>query len=134
MNKLGRINIITEVSLLFSHLAFPREEYLNAAVHVMVFVCQKYNSSLVYDPSYPEIDHNVFKKCDWSEFYWDAEEAIHVNTSELRCKKVNILFCIISLLTPYFVGKSSLICDIQQIMAMAQWLPLLECHCIQLNY
>ena len=24
--------------------------------------------------SYPEIDHSGFKKCDWSEFDWDAEE------------------------------------------------------------
>ena len=27
-------------------------------------------------------DHSVFKKCDWSEFYGDAKEAITVNTPE----------------------------------------------------
>ena len=63
MIKLGRIDIITEVSLLLSHVALPREGDLNAAVHVMTHVGQRYNSRLVYDPSYPEIDHNFFKKC-----------------------------------------------------------------------
>ena len=40
---------------------------------------QKYNVRLVYDPTYPEIDHSVFKECDLSEFYTDAKEAIPVN-------------------------------------------------------
>ena len=48
-------------------------------MHVIVDIDQKYNSRLVYDPSYPEIDHSVFKECDWSEFYRDAKEAIPVN-------------------------------------------------------
>ena len=68
------IDIITEVSLLSSHVAFPREGHLEAAVHVMAHVGQRYNSRLVYDPTYPEIDHSVFKECDWLEFYKDAKK------------------------------------------------------------
>ena len=82
MIKLGRINIITEISLLSSHVALPREGHLEAAIHVMTHVGQRYNSRLVYDPSYPEIDHCVFKECDWSEFYRNSKEAIPVNTPE----------------------------------------------------
>ena len=67
MIKLGRINIIMKVSLFSSQLAILREGYLDAAVHVMANVGKKYNSSMVYNPSYPEKDHSVFKKCDWSE-------------------------------------------------------------------
>ena len=52
------------------------------AVHVMAHVGQRYNSRLVYDPSYPEIDYSVFKKCDRLEFYTDANEVTHMNTSE----------------------------------------------------
>ena len=74
--KDDRINIITEVLLLSSHVALPREGHLDAAVHVMAHVGQRYNFRLVYDPLYPEIDHNIFRKCDWSEFYRDAKEAI----------------------------------------------------------
>ena len=80
---LGRINIITKVSLFLSHAALPREGQLDAAVHVMAHVGQRYNSRLVYYLLYPEIDHSVFKECEWSEFYMDSKEAIPVNAPEL---------------------------------------------------
>ena len=44
----------------------------------------------MYDPSYPEIDHNVFKKWDWSEFYRDAKEAVPMNAAEPWGKDVDI--------------------------------------------
>ena len=44
----------------------------------------------MYDLLYPEIDYDVFEKCDWSEFYRDAKEAIPVNTPEPQGKKVDI--------------------------------------------
>ena len=61
MIELGRINIITEVSLLSSHVALLKEGYLEAAVHDMARVDKRYNSKLVYDPFYPEIDHSVLR-------------------------------------------------------------------------
>ena len=76
------MDIITEVSLLLSHVALPREGYLKAKIHVIAHICQTYKSRLVYDPLYPEIDHNVFKKCNWSEFYRDVKEDIPMNTPE----------------------------------------------------
>ena len=82
MIELERIDIITEVSLLSSHVALPKEGHLEATVHFMAHVGQRYDSRLVYDPSYPEIDHNDFKECDWSDFYRDAKEAVSVNASE----------------------------------------------------
>ena len=78
--KLGRIDIVTRVLLLSSHVAFPREGQLDAAVHVMAHVGQRYNFRLVYDPLYQETDHSVFKKCDWSEIYRDAKDAISMNS------------------------------------------------------
>ena len=56
----------------------------------MVFVHWKYNSILVYNPSYPEIDHSVIKKCDWSEFYWNFDDTTVVITPECRGKEVDI--------------------------------------------
>ena len=46
--ELGRIDRITEVLLLSSHVGLPRG-HLDAAVHVMAHVGQRYNSRLVYD-------------------------------------------------------------------------------------
>ena len=82
MIKLERIDIITEVSLSSSHIAIPREGHLEASVHVMAHVGQKYNSWLLYDSLYPEIDHSSFKECGCSEFYRDAKEALPMNAPE----------------------------------------------------
>ena len=47
------IDTITKLSSLSSHL--------EASVHIMAYVGQKYSSRLAYDPMYPDMDHNVFK-------------------------------------------------------------------------
>ena len=82
MIDLGRIDIITKVSLLLYHVALLREGHLDAAVHVMAHAGQRYNYRLVYDLSYPEIDHSVFKTCNWMEFYRDAKEIMPINAPE----------------------------------------------------
>ena len=69
MIKLQRIYIITNMSLLTSHVALPREGHLEAAIDGMAHFSQSYILRLVNDPSYPEKDHNVLKECDWSELY-----------------------------------------------------------------
>ena len=43
----------------------------------------------MYDPLYPEIDHSVFKKCNWSEFYRDAKEVIPMNVPGPLGKEVD---------------------------------------------
>ena len=73
-----------------SHGALHREGHLETAVHVMACVGQKYNSRLVYDLSYPEIDHSSFKECDCLEFYRDVQEAIPLNAPEPQSKEVDI--------------------------------------------
>ena len=61
MVELGRIDIATEVSLLSSHLAFPREGHLETALHIMSYLSQKHNTRLISDPTYPKRDssHNI---------------------------------------------------------------------------
>ena len=76
--------------ILSSNVLLPREGHLDSAVHVMAHVGQRYNFRLVYDSSYPEINQNVFKKCDWSEFYRDAKEAIPMNIPESQSKDIDI--------------------------------------------
>jgi len=41
MVEIGRIDIATEVSLLSSHLAYPREGHLEAALHIMAYLRAK---------------------------------------------------------------------------------------------
>ena len=68
MIELWRIDIITKVSLLSSHIVLPRKGFLDASVYFMAHVGQRFISRLMYDLLYLEIDHNVFYNLDWSEF------------------------------------------------------------------
>ena len=44
----------------------------------------------VFDSSYPEIDHSVFKKSDWSQFYWGIKDAIFMSMPKALGKEVDI--------------------------------------------
>ena len=48
MIKLERIDIITKMLLLLSHLALSREGHLDVTVHLMAYVCQKHISTLIW--------------------------------------------------------------------------------------
>ena len=90
MVELGRVDINTEVSMLSSQLAMPREGHLEALLHIFAFLKAKHNSRLALDPTYPDIDYSVFKQCDWKEFYGDAKEAIPSDAPEPRGKEVDL--------------------------------------------
>ena len=77
--ELGRVDIITEVSLLASQMAMPRKGHLDAALHVIVHLKPRSNACLVFNPTYPDID---FKEHDWTRFYSNAKEAVPMNTPE----------------------------------------------------
>ena len=88
--ELGRVDIITEVSILSSHLALPREGHLEALFHLFAYIEKKHNARIVFDPSYPEIDMTAFKECDWKHFYGDVHEAIPPNAPPSRGKEIDL--------------------------------------------
>ena len=90
MVELGRIDMITEVSMLASHLSNPREGHFDALIHFYGYLAKKHNSRLILDPTYPHIDHSQFKECNWREFYGDVREAIPPNAPEPRGKDVDL--------------------------------------------
>ena len=76
MVELGRVDIATEVSMLSSYLAYPRDGHLKAAIHLMGYLRLKHNTRLVFDPTYPDINLDSFPTYAWTEFYGDVTEAI----------------------------------------------------------
>ena len=90
MIEIGRVDIATEISLLSSYLAYPREGHLEAALHVMAYLKQKHNTRLVFDPTYPTINMNDFPTYDWTEFYGDVKEAIPADMPEPLGKDVDL--------------------------------------------
>ena len=77
MCELGRVDILTDVSVLSSQLVLPRDGHLDAVFHMFAYLEQKHNARLIFDPTYPTIDMTVFKECDWKHFYGDVKEALH---------------------------------------------------------
>eukprot|EP00934_Nitzschia_sp_Nitz4_P008127 Nitzschia sp. Nitz4//scaffold260_size33533//228//6137//NITZ4_007876-RA/size33533-snap-gene-0.41-mRNA-1//-1//CDS//3329544674//8117//frame0 len=90
MVELGRIDIMTEVSMLASHLAMPREGHMEAALRIFAYLKNKHNARVIFDPSYPVIDDSKFQKCDWRHFYGDVKEPIPLNAPKSRGKEVDL--------------------------------------------
>ena len=88
--ELGRVDITTEVSMLSSHLALPRQGHLDAVHHIYAYLEKKHNSRLIFDPTYPEIDMNDFKECDWRPMYGDIKEPKPPDAPEPRGKEVDL--------------------------------------------
>ena len=87
--EIGRIDITTEVSMLASHMAMPREGHLFAVFHVFAYLKQKHNSRLIFDPTPQRINVNQFKvNEDWKTFYGDVSDAIPSNSPQPRGKSV----------------------------------------------
>ena len=76
MIELGRIDIITEVSMLTSHQVLPREGHLEACYSIFAYLRKNPNMSMVFHPSTMQVDERRFKKADWTDFYGDVEESI----------------------------------------------------------
>ena len=76
MVEIGQIDIVTEVSMLFSHLAMPHKGCLEFALHMMTYLSKKHNSQVIFDPTYPDIIWDAFKHHDWREFYGPVTKTI----------------------------------------------------------
>ena len=91
MVEIGRVDMITEVSLLSSHLALPREGHLEAVFHIYAYLAKKHNARMAFDPSYPKIDLSQFKTDEnWKAIYGDVQEPIPPNAPPPRGKPVDL--------------------------------------------
>ena len=86
--ELGRLDIIMPVSLMSRYLAQAREGHLNQVFHIFAYLKNFNRSKIVFDDTLPAIDETRFTKCDWSEFYPDAEEKLPPDMPEPRGKSV----------------------------------------------
>ena len=59
--ELGRIDICLEVLMMSSHLAMPRKGHLYQVLDIFAYLCKHHNTELVYDPSDPVVEHDLFE-------------------------------------------------------------------------
>jgi hypothetical protein len=71
--ELGRIDIITEVSMLFTYLCLSLEGHLDAVFRVFAYLALYHNSRVVFDPTYPSVDMGAFIKTEWKSMYGDVK-------------------------------------------------------------
>jgi hypothetical protein len=71
--ELRLIDIATEVSMLFTQLAMPCEGHLQ---HIFAYLKAKPKKTMAFNPQHPDIDEARFMKCDWHDFYREANEAV----------------------------------------------------------
>jgi len=86
--ELGRIDIITEVTMLSSFLVNPRRGHLDQAFHIIAYLKKHIRSSMVFDDTQPDLSGFEFRKCDWQEFYPGAKEPIPINKPPARGNSV----------------------------------------------
>jgi hypothetical protein len=89
--EVGRIDIITEVSMLSTHLCLLRDGHLEAVFPVCAYLGLHHNARVVFDPTYPYVDMGTFIKIGWKAMYGDVKEMIpsddhvsHGNEVDLR--------------------------------------------------
>ena len=62
--ELGRIEIITDMSMLASQLALPREGHIEAVFHIFGYLKGHQNARMVFDPIYPTPDMSMLQEND----------------------------------------------------------------------
>ena len=83
--ELGRIDITTEVSLLASIMARPREGHLYQALRVFAHLHRHHNAELVFDPTVPSFDNSAFPKHNWENTpFTGSIEVVPPNAPEAR--------------------------------------------------
>jgi hypothetical protein len=88
--ELGRIDIITEVSMLSTYLCLSREGHLDAVFHVFAYIALHHNSRVVFDPTYPSVDMGAFIKTGWKSMYGYVKEMIPPDAPAPRGKEVDV--------------------------------------------
>ena len=63
--ELGRVDICTEVSMMASCMALPREEHLKQLFHIFSYLDSHDNGVMVFDPSYKIVEPGTFERQDW---------------------------------------------------------------------
>jgi hypothetical protein len=88
--ELGRIDMISEVSMLSTFLCMSREGHLDAVYHLFAYLSLHHNARVVFDPTYPDVYMRAFIKTDWKPMYGDVKEAIPPNDPVTRVKAIDL--------------------------------------------
>jgi hypothetical protein len=87
--ELGRIEIITDVSMLSTQLCLPRDGHLEDVFHVCAYLVLHHIARVVFDPTYPAVDMGTFIKTDWKYMYGDVKDTVPSDAPVPRGREVD---------------------------------------------
>ena len=89
--KIGRIDILHEVTLLSQYQASPRRGHLEQLLHVFTYLDKKPKVTLYIDPTLPKIDSSEFKteRKEFLEHYRYAKKKVLYKISKQRGRSVS---------------------------------------------
>ena len=90
--EIGRVDILTELSMLSAFQASPRRGHLEQAYHIFAYMKKKVKLTLYFDPSLPNIDLTMFKGDSaeiFKEQYRDAREEMPPKMPKPRGRQVS---------------------------------------------
>ena len=93
MIEIGRVDILTEVSLLSSYQAAPRKGHLMELLNIVAYVKKRPKLTLYFDPNSPNIDESIFigdSSESFKEHYREAEEVMPERMPKPRGKPVTM--------------------------------------------
>lgn len=90
--ELGRIEIVTPVSMLSRYLVMAREGHLGQEFHIFAYLKGFMRYTMVFDDTESVVDESRFLNCDWDEFYPDAVESLPKEMPEPRGKPLLMSF------------------------------------------
>ena len=90
--ELGRVDILTEVSMLSSYQASPRQGHLEQLYHIVAYLKKKPKLSLYFDPDLPRLDPSMFNDDTeaFLEHYRDAKEEVPAQMPTPRGRHVTM--------------------------------------------
>jgi hypothetical protein len=87
---LGRIDIITKVSMLSTYVCLPLEGRLEAFIHVLAYIALYHNARVVFNPTNPSVDMGTFIKIDCKSIYGGVKEMIPPDAPVPHEKEVDL--------------------------------------------
>jgi hypothetical protein len=84
------IDIITELSMLSTHLCLQGEGHLEAVFHVFAYLGLHHDTRFVFDPTYPSVDMGTFIKTDWKSMYGYMKDSVPSDAPVPRVKEVDL--------------------------------------------
>ena len=96
--EIGRIDILTDTSLLSTYLSFPQVGHLHQALHIFKYLKYHKRSKCVFNPTYvdinddhlPQEERSATKAKYMKELYPDAVEDNPTNAPSSKVKRVQI--------------------------------------------